>query len=348
MSNYRAAINGTREICYDSVSLLPSLPPEERCSQIDTLSSAFETFVDTGDIETYRQFVSELNATAVTFNPWSILLGPDSSQVQALQDAGIVTRLRGGVESKSTARFDVEEPFILGLLYEVAQEVSSEYGNPFDEYVFVSDGLSASSGAILPYTSSQLWKNRYLTGATRKVSLVGYGGTGNAEDMAFSTIPASVQSVALEHMIVGDTTLQMLVDVLPEGLDSLDAFAKETKEYSASIAIPPYFATSLPAMPVVTFYDKSMGPGALPLQFIRMPLDGYIAKYFDATSFANGGDLSELYSLASDFFTETTESPTALSGFPSSFPSLTPMPSPANTPAPSRKPTRAKGKGKGT
>ena len=117
--------------------------------------------------------------------------------------------------------------------------------------------------------------------------------------------------------------------MLPLNLTGLDVVVAAGAEFTASVAPPPYFGNSLPLMPVVNFYDKFMEPGALPLQYINYPVDEYIPTTYTATSFANSGDLAQLYENVAEFFSEPTESPT-------------PNPATTNpTPAPMADPTTA-------
>ena len=76
----------------------------------------------------------------------------------------------------------------------------------------------------------------------------------------------------------------------------------ETQEYSRVVAVPPYFAGALPQVPTRTFYDISMEPGAAPLQFVKIPLDGYIPKIYNDITFENGAELRDLYEHALVFF----------------------------------------------
>ena len=85
-------------------------------------------------------------------------------------------------------------------------------------------------------------------------------------------------------------------------MSSLDTIVAESKEYSAVVAIPPFFAASLPKLPVRTFYDLNMDPGAAPLQYVYMPLDGYIAQIYSDVSLFNDADLPALYAEAVQFF----------------------------------------------
>jgi hypothetical protein len=129
----------------------------------------------------------------------------------ALVEAGPQTINRGGVASNVTAKFDlmgiqksiikngVEDLYSAGILLE----------NVFDEYVMVSNGVSGSMAAIFPFESAQLYKNKDQSQATTKVTLCGYGGTGDADDLSLSSFPASVQGVHLEDPIIGDAALAM-------------------------------------------------------------------------------------------------------------------------------------------
>lgn len=92
------------------------------------------------------------------------------------------------------------------------------------------------------------------------------------------------------------------MDALPEAMSSLDHIVAETKEYSSTVAIPPYFAEGLPRVPTRTFYDVSMEPGAAPLQYVKIPLDGYIAQYYYGVTLENSNDLDELYTTSLAFF----------------------------------------------
>ena len=93
-----------------------------------------------------------------------------------------------------------------------------------------------------------------------------------------------------------------LVDALPENMTSLDTIVAESKEYSSVVAIPPYFAATLPKLPVRTFYDKNMDPGAAPLQYVKMPLDGYIPQFYRAVSLFDDEDLPALYDASLAWF----------------------------------------------
>ena len=194
------------EICEDAVETGSTV---DYCVGVRTIATVMDAFAAApDDIGAFFDLFRSARDMAAIYNPWSTLLVDRPDDQAALQEAGIVNRIRGGLQSRTTARFNLSP--LVGLAYESAQNITAESGgNPFEEYVFVSNGVSASAAAILPYTCSQLWKNAEITGARHPVTLVGYGGTGNADDMILSSIPASVQGVNIEFPLIGDAALQL-------------------------------------------------------------------------------------------------------------------------------------------
>lgn len=96
--------------------------------------------------------------------------------------------------------------------------------------------------------------------------------------------------------------LNRFVDLLPTVLPGLASIVTEAGEYSASVAIPPYFADTLPSMPVVSYYEIGMEPGAVPMQFVRFYADYYIPEIYTGVSFEDQRDLFDLYTAAATFF----------------------------------------------
>ena len=134
---------------------------------------------------------------------------------------------------------------------------------------------------------------------------------------------------------------------MPRPSAELNAVIAEYNELVETVAIPPYFADTQPRVPVITYYDNTMGPGktlkfqsrrmfvgcyltilfvsvldAMPFQYVRIPLDFYIPTLYFATGFS-GSDLPALYAATREFFDitpdRTTQSP---SSSPSARPSL--------------------------
>ena len=60
-------------------------------------------------------------------------------------------------------------------------------------------------------------------------------------------------------------------------------------------------------MPVISFYDKSMEPGAAPLQFVKIPLDAYIPTIYTSVQIYNGDDLDALYQEVIPYFDKLEE-----------------------------------------
>ena len=111
-------------------------------------------------------------------------------------------------------------------------------------------------------------------------SLVGYGGTGNPNDLTMALFAASVQNVHIESPLSTLAAMVMLytllIDILNVGTAELDALNSAITDamnaYGNTIYDPSYFADTLPQLPVVNYYDSFMGPGALPLQYVKMPV----------------------------------------------------------------------------
>ena len=136
------------------------------------------------------------------------------------------------------------------------------------------------------------------------------GGTGNIDDITMASFPASVQGVSLEDPFIASGILFILAQLIPQNYAHYEAFQELWSLYDSKVANPPFFGTTLPSMPIASYYDNLMGPDAIPLQYIRMPPDEYIPKIFTDVDFNFPDHLVELYKEASKFFgnSATTES----------------------------------------
>ena len=121
-------------------------------------------------------------------------------------------------------------------------------------------------------------------------------------------------------------------------MSGFDAAIQQVTEYSNSVAEPPFFNSALPLMPVVNFYNAFMEPGALPLQFVNIPVDAYIPEILTRVTFQEPDDLLYLYDAASSFFsdsTPTTPAPVETTAQPITTPAPVELTSaPVATPAP--------------
>uniref|UniRef100_A0A7S3LD33 Tail specific protease domain-containing protein n=1 Tax=Amphora coffeiformis TaxID=265554 RepID=A0A7S3LD33_9STRA len=292
-----------------------------QCAGVAEFQQSMTAFAESPSSAGYIDVMIALINNIFEYSPWSVVLeivesGSNANITTDLFFAGRQTFLRGGVPSEKTVKFNLIDKDTLLEIKAFADSITQEIGNPFNEYIFVSDGTSASAAAIVPHTAVQLWRNRDRTDASRPVHLLSYGGTGVADDLMLSSIPANVQGVHLEDPIIGEASLSLLVSLLPTVLPGLATIVAEADEYSASVAIPPYFADTLPSMPVVSYYESGMEPGAVPMQFVRFYADYYIPQIFTGISFEDQSDLLELYTAAATFFNlslgPATEPPTEL------------------------------------
>jgi hypothetical protein len=149
--------------------------------------------------------------------------------------------------------------------------------------------------------------------------------------------PATTREVRLDFPFIAYGALFMLTTMIPESQKNIvEILASIVKDYEASLAYPPYFAESLPKMPVANYYSNFMQPGALPLQYVKLPPNEHIPQVYMGT-YIDGhwgtSDLAVLYEEASKFFAEmeaTLQKPTE-----------NPMPGPAHAPASAPAPSRA-------
>ena len=137
-----------------------------------------------------------------------------------------------------------------------------------------------------------------------------------------------MENVQIQNPFITVGALIMLEALLP--LNASSALSRLRQEFAASLPLPPYFADSLPRLPVVNYYDNFMEPGALPLQYVEMPPDQHLAaKLFTAVTLDDSFDLPELYQDASAFFVAVpTSGPSrttpALSAAPAGVPFFVP------------------------
>lgn len=210
IQNYAIAISGMLELCFDEFSFFAELDNEAYCEPYVDLAILWNTFVETPTVELYSAFIKKLPELVLDTNPWSVnLKGDEPDLVEKLRQAEPEVRTRGGVESKTTIKYDLLGS-LNSLIYDLVQEVTEGAGgNPFEQYVILSAGDSGSAACIAPLVSSQIAKNAELTGATRSVKLVAWGGTGNIDDHTSGLFPASVQDVRISQPIIGEALLQL-------------------------------------------------------------------------------------------------------------------------------------------
>lgn len=128
--------------------------------------------------------------------------------------------------------------------------------------------------------------------------MVSYGGTKDPSDTTVAGFPASVQEVQIEFPIITSGLAYLLTYVLPSELkNDLDIIRGIYGEF---VPLPPYFGQSLPRMPVMNFYSYYMEPGALPMQYVKVPSDEHIPKFFLKTKFGQDSDLAALYKATAD------------------------------------------------
>lgn len=267
------------------------------CSLLVTLRQAVTAFLSSSTPSTLRQLIDEATTVATNIQPWTVTQGGS----YLLQNGDLAMREinRGGVLSNLTeqvAYFTQNEFFD-------ASTAALDLDHSFGEYVIVSNGVSGSTTAIFQTFVTQLWKNRDQSLVQSSVITCTYGGTSNGSDTTLTGYPASVQDVQIENPLVTDGALFMLEALLPPNSTITSQVTAARQDFENALYFPPYFADSLPRLPVVNYYDNFMEPGAMPLQYVDMPPDQHIPILFQAVTLADSYDLDQLYTYASQYFT---------------------------------------------
>jgi hypothetical protein len=144
-----------------------------------------------------------------------------------------------------------------------------------------------------------MWNNRDVPPAT--LTTITYGGTNKPKDTTVAGFPASVQAGQIGIPIVGTGVLLMMEYLLPA--ETAEIVRSANDYYSGFLAIPPYFAATLPSMPVYSYYSRFMGPDAIPIQFVKVFSDRHhhIPEIFtDIGLHDDSGDLAALYTKAAE------------------------------------------------
>ena len=132
------------------------------------------------------------------------------------------------------------------------------------------------------------------------LTTISYGGTNKPKDTTVAGFPASVQPGQVGIPIAASGILLMLEYLLGYlvSADIIGIIRGVNDYYSASLAAPPYFAATLPRMPVYSYYSRFMDPGAIPIQYVKVFSDihHHIPQIFtDVGLDEDSGDLAALY-----------------------------------------------------
>ena len=133
------------------------------------------------------------------------------------------------------------------------------------------------------------------------LTTISYGGTNKPQDTTVAGYPASVQAGQIGIPIAASGILLMLELLVPE--EYVESISTARDHYSASLAVPPFFAATLPEMPVYSYYSSFMGPDAIPIQFVKVfsELHHHIPQIFtDVGLGEDSGDLAALYAKAAE------------------------------------------------
>eukprot|EP00984_Skeletonema_dohrnii_P020306 scaffold9862_cov149-Skeletonema_dohrnii-CCMP3373.AAC.4 len=252
----------------------------QKCGKIDDLERSWKFFAAYKSPPLFRLVVQDMVDVLTQFNRfYDLERGEMDFDGTSFQTVNL-----GGVVSNLTNPFTI---FFNDLYYEaVASALQNDPG--FDEYIKVE----------------LLWKNRDKTGVTANLTTVSYGGLkeGNG-DVTMAGAPATVREIFIEDSFIASGVATLLDSLTPELVTEFRGFDSALHEYYESIADPPYFANTLPRLPVTGYYETPfMGPGAMATQYIKMPAKKHIPSYYLDTTIQDNNDLEELYMKTAGFF----------------------------------------------
>jgi len=188
--------------------------------------------------------------------------------------------------------------------YDAAVASALQIGHSFDEYILVSDGNAYSTSATFATSAMQLWANRDKSGVMTPVKGITYGGTPDPKATTLASAPANVANhIAPQANIVAYAGLFLLSSFLADNSTVKADMASVVDEFGAAVPVPPYFAYSLPSMPIRNYYSKFMAPGALPLQYVTLPATNHIPQIYRFNTIGASQDLQTLYTETAKFFT---------------------------------------------
>jgi hypothetical protein len=269
---------------------------------VTSLLEIFEIVNPLSDVF-YEPSWTGVNASVI----WDVGENPSDEDVMKI----FSTVNRGGVETNLTAQVTM---FSKDLYYMV-QSVALEPNYFFDEYIIVSNGIAGSTTSVFSDQVISFARNRVETNVSQKVISVVYGGTKDvgADDFALSGHPASVGNPQTPGVF-----RNVIMSMIQPFLQSDESLAAEfTAAHSAHDEVapkPPYFYENINNLdiPVLNYYDKSMGPGAIPEQYIYVHPDHRIQQIYTNVAFQQSSDLDDLYTATAKFFSNSsndTESP---------------------------------------
>jgi hypothetical protein len=292
---------------------------------LDQLQSKLENLKDDPSSSSGQDIVTSLSEILEIVNPLSDLFyepswtGVNSSIIWDVgenpSDEDVMktfrTVNRGGVETNITAQMTMFSKD----LYDMVQSVALEPNYFFDEYIIVSNGIAGSTTSLFSDQVISFARNRAETNVAQNVISVVYGGT---KDFGADDFSLSGHAAAVGNPQTPGVFRNVIMSMIQPFLQSDESLAAEfTAAHSTLYEVspkPPYFYENINIfnIPILNYYDKSMGPGAIPEQYIYVHPDHRIQQIYTNVVFQQSSDLDDLYTATAKFFSNSsndTESP---------------------------------------
>ena len=253
---------------------------------------AAESFRNYPTVQSLSLLLQKVLKSMRASNPWSV-----ASEFDIPMDIEEQVHIRGGVSATFTGflKHEPDFPYWWNCSFIEAQNV-------FVEYILVSNGNAGSTTNTFQTTVEQIWKNRMISNATRPLRTLSYG----PEDTPLTQYAGGTleDRVNVEAPFVGLVGMRLLT-VLFNGEVFGEKLNRAYEGLHQALPQVPYYLQQFSALPAVEIYNQFMLVNgiAMPLEFVFMPPDIHIQKFFNGGVFNNPEDLADLYKEASQYFT---------------------------------------------
>eukprot|EP00931_Biecheleriopsis_adriatica_P115976 TRINITY_DN91704_c0_g1_i1.p1 TRINITY_DN91704_c0_g1~~TRINITY_DN91704_c0_g1_i1.p1 ORF type:complete len:961 (+),score=178.16 TRINITY_DN91704_c0_g1_i1:29-2911(+) len=290
-----------------ALDLLESSEMELLQATIDSLDG-----VEALDMKSLKETISKLtHATDDLGNPFALALGGYTADGKEFDpyDATVYFSRGGYPNVPFTAKFRVED--CARVFTKDMIEALDGVENPFQEILFLTDGLCGSSCDTATRTAYLLSKELDRTNAPR-INFIAFGGLGGSADEAKTTLSATsfpggnvmgspmglVYNPVLEVALFGYLAAEWagLQDVML----AIERFRQKVPQY-------PFYWNNLPKYSQSELYQNELGQDSLPAEYYFFPTDFYLPQwYYDVTGMPkqwNETELQEMHDAAAKAFT---------------------------------------------
>mmetsp|Transcript_27500 Transcript_27500/g.49774 ORF Transcript_27500/g.49774 Transcript_27500/m.49774 type:complete len:970 (-) Transcript_27500:70-2979(-) len=250
----------------DDLDML-TIAPEDLQDILVKLAAALKSFGNP-----FAQYLNAFTAKGTEFDPYK--------QIEVMT--------RGGVENvKFTAKYRVED-CALAFTQDMIDALDEVY-HPFEEIIFLTDGLCGSSCDTALRTSylisKRLKQKNWQRMKIPRIDFVTWGGLGGNAEQAKSTLSATsfpggnVQSDAM-YSVYNPVFLTAMFGYLLAKFAGAEKQMHQLDEFKYEVPQYPYYASKLPQYSQSALYQNMLGSDALPAEYLFFQTDVYLPEWY--------------------------------------------------------------------